>query len=80
MILTKPQEDDQIIRNSTVTEAGNVILTNEMGQIQVYRKKDKDAFDQQDLMMDDEDSDDPQANNGGSMKIAKKQKKGFKPF
>ena len=82
MILTRDnnkevKEDDVIIiRNSTITETGDVIITNELGKIQVYRKKQEGAFD---LEMG-EDSDDPDAQNGGSIKMQKKPKKGFKPF
>lgn len=45
MVLTKDnnkeiKEDDVIIiRNSSITESGDVIITNELGKIQIYRKK-----------------------------------------
>jgi hypothetical protein len=81
MILTNADNDEHlVIRNSSITEDGNVIVTNEKGQIQIYRKKadgNNNAFD---LLMDEDDSDDPDAQNGGKIKMAKKQKKGFKPF
>ena len=79
MILTKNDNKeavDVIIRNSIITETGEVIITNELGKIQVYRKKQEGAFD---LEMND-DSDDPDAQNGGSMKMQKKAKKGSRPF
>ena len=55
-----------------------MIVTNESGKIQVYRKKEqKQTFD---LGMDSDNSDDPNAQNGGKIKMQKKPKKGFKPF
>ena len=60
MILTKDnnkEADDVIIRSSVITETGDVIITNELGKVQIYRKKQEAAFD---LEMND-DSDDPDA-------------------
>ena len=60
MILTKDnnkEADDVIIRSSVITDTGDVIITNELGKVQVYRKKQEAAFD---LEMND-DSDDPDA-------------------
>ena len=60
MILTKDnnkEADDVIIRSSVITETGDVIITNELGKVQIYRKKQEGAFD---LEMND-DSDDPDA-------------------
>ena len=60
MILTKDnnkEADDVIIRSSVITDTGDVIITNELGKVQIYRKKQEAAFD---LEMND-DSDDPDA-------------------